>query len=197
MNDFVGAFASYGFAVIPAFVDSRAVDAIRDRAVALDAAGLMQPARVGRGSQVSARADIRGDRICWLDDESVDCAEVSLRDALERLRVSANRELQLGLVDFEGHYAIYPRDAGYARHRDRFHDDDSRVLSIVLYLNAQWRSDDGGALRIFTGARSIDVVPRSGTLVAFLSDRIEHEVLPAKRMRLSIAGWFRRRRLAT
>jgi SM-20-related protein len=29
--------------------------------------------------------------------------------------------------------------------------------------------------------------------VCFLSERFEHEVLPATRERLSIAGWFRRR----
>lgn len=30
-----------------------------------------------------------------------------------------------------------------------------------------------------------------GTLVVFLSEEFEHEVLPAKRDRYSIAGWFR------
>jgi SM-20-related protein len=30
--------------------------------------------------------------------------------------------------------------------------------------------------------------------MAFLSERIEHEVLPATRERLSITGWFRRRK---
>ena len=43
--------------------------------------------------------------------------------------------------------------------------------------------------------RSFDVLPRGGTLVVFLSDRFPHEVLPARRERLSLAGWFRRRSL--
>ena len=35
--------------------------------------------------------------------------------------------------------------------------------------------------------------PAGGTLVAFLSDRVEHEVLPARRDRIAVSGWFRRR----
>ncbi|WP_255856521.1 2OG-Fe(II) oxygenase [Marinobacterium rhizophilum] len=35
------------------------------------------------------------------------------------------------------------------------------------------------------------VEPCYGTLVVFLSDRFPHEVLPARRQRLSLAGWYR------
>ena len=58
---------------------------------------------------------------------------------------------------------------------------------------------DGGELRLYLGTgsrgRSFDVLPRGGMLVVFLSDRFPHEVLPARRERLSLAGWFRRRSL--
>ena len=110
------------------------------------------------------------------------CAECSIRRSL------------LGLFSFEGHYAIYPPGAGYRRHRDRFRDDDARVLSCVLYLNAGWSMQDGGALRMhFDGGQQGDVLPIGGTLVCFLSERFEHEVLPATRERLALTGWFRRR----
>ena len=52
---------------------------------------------------------------------------------------------------------------------------------------------DGGALRLHLPDGAVDVPPRGGTLVLFLSAEIEHEVLPTTRERLSIAGWFRRR----
>jgi SM-20-related protein len=39
---------------------------------------------------------------------------------------------------------------------------------------------------------SHDILPLGGRLVLFLSDLIEHEVLPARRERYSITGWFRR-----
>src|SRR5262245_38282035 len=112
--------------------------ALRARAEALDDAGSFAPARVGGGAGTTRRETIRGDRICWLDDAPVDFAEAPLRLALEALRSQVNRELQLGLSDFEAHYAIYPAGAGYARHRDRFRDDDARALSIVVYLNHGW-----------------------------------------------------------
>jgi SM-20-related protein len=49
-------------------------------------------------------------------------------------------------------------------------------------------------LRLFVDERgTIDVVPAGGTLVTFLAERFDHEVLPANRPRVSLAGWFRRR----
>ena len=114
--------------------------------------------------------------------------------ALEALRIAVNRELTLGLWRYEGHYALYPPGARYARHVDRFRDDDARVLSVVLYLNRDWHADEGGALRIGRRAGPArDVLPAGGTLVAFLAAEFEHEVLPATRSRLAVSGWFRTR----
>jgi SM-20-related protein len=122
-----------------------------------------------------------------------DAAARGLFVAVEELRAAVNRELALGLWRYEGHYALYPPGAHYARHRDRFVDDDARVLSLVVYLNAGWRADDGGALRLYASGGSRDVLPEAGTLVAFLAAQFEHEVLPATRPRLAVAGWLRRR----
>ena len=63
-----------------------------------------------------------------------------------------------------------------------------------MYLNHDWTSADGGALRIYDDERVRDVLPRGRERsVCFLSDRFEHEVLPATRERLALTGWFRRR----
>ena len=94
---------------------------------------------------------------------------------------------------FEAHVAIYPPGTGYTRHADRFARDPRRALSTVLYLNEDWQPGDGGALRIHLGGGAWrDLEPRGGTLVIFASE-LEHEVLPARRERLSLAGWFKRR----
>jgi SM-20-related protein len=118
-------------------------------------------------------------------------------DRLEALREALNRECLLGLFELEAQLAAYPPGARYPTHVDRLRRDDARVLSIALYLNAGWRPEDGGALRLYLAAAGrapyADVLPAGGTLVAFLSERFPHEVLPARRERLSLSGWFRRR----
>ena len=185
------AIADDGVAVVPGWLVDVLVSRLRARAAQLDAAGRFAPAGIGRGATRAHRDDVRGDRVCWFDDD--DPAERELAAALERVRRDVNRTLALGAFELEMHYAIYPAGAGYVRHRDRFRDDDARVLSCVVYLNDAWRDDEGGALRLHLPGGARDVPPRGGTLVAFLADRVEHEVLPATRDRCSVAGWFRRR----
>jgi SM-20-related protein len=187
------ALADRGYAIEREFLPLNAIDALRAQALSLDAAGLLRPAAIGRGGGRAVAPATRGDRIRWLDDASEVVAERPVRGALEALRIALNRSLALGLLDVEAHYAVYPPGASYARHVDRFRGDDDRVLSFVLYLNAHWRLPDGGALRLHVPQRALDIAPEGGTLVTFLSDRFEHEVLPATRERLSLTGWFRRR----
>jgi SM-20-related protein len=190
----VAALLRSGVAVVRDFLPDQEIAALRDEARRRDALGELHPAGVGRAGTRILRDDIRGDRILWLDEVDPATAERALHVALESLRMAVNRELALGLWSFEAHYALYPPGAHYARHRDRFHDDDSRVVSCVLYLNEGWRAGDGGALRLHLDhGETRDVLPDGGTLVAFLSARFEHEVLPATRPRLAVAGWFRTR----
>ena len=97
--------------------------------------------------------------------------------------------------DFEGHYTFYPEGGFYARHLDRFHKDNGRVVSFILYLNSSWQPEHGGYLRIYSSDNSYqDVPPKAGTLVCFLSAEVEHEVLPSFSPRYSFTGWFRNRR---
>jgi len=188
------AIADEGLAVIPDFLPVPVTVALAAEARRRDAAGEFRAARIGRGQERIERSDIRGDRTLWLDTQAPAPAERALWQALEQLRITLNEATFIGLFTFEGHYALYPPGACYRRHRDRFRDDDARVLSCVLYLNQAWAAADGGALRIYLpGSKSRDVLPVGGTLVCFLADRYEHEVLPATRERLAIVGWFRRR----
>lgn len=123
-------------------------------------------------------------------------AQRACQDRFEQMRLALNRSLQLGLFEFESHFARYPAGAFYARHLDQFHDDSRRILSCVLYLNESWMAQDRGELRIYLngdGMEFVDVLPQGGRLVVFLSGRFAHEVLPATRERLSIAGWFNSR----
>ncbi|WP_103075356.1 2OG-Fe(II) oxygenase [Solilutibacter silvestris] len=153
--------------------------------------GAMQAARVGRGSSQQENLQLRGDSALWLDDPAC-IAGRQLLHRLERLAEGLRESLRLPIRSVEAHYAHYPAGASYARHRDRFRDSGSRLLSWVGYLNPDWRVDDGGQLRIhFEDGASGDVLPTLGTSVCFLSE-LEHEVLPARLDRYSVAAWFRR-----
>lgn len=155
--------------------------------------GELAPAAVGRGDAQEVREGIRGDRIQWIEPGETGPCDSYLQ-LMDSLREALNRSLFLGLVEFECHFAQYPPGAFYRRHIDRFRDDDSRVVSAVLYLNSDWQPGDGGELRMYLGGDvAYDVPPIGGCLVVFLSGNMPHEVLPAGRDRLSLTGWFRRR----
>lgn len=186
--------ATRGHAIATDAVPPALVAALRARAARLLCDGRMVRAAVGKGAGRVLDDAIRGDAIAWADEFSPEPAERALQAWLEPLRDACNRDLMLGLFEFEGHYARYPAGASYARHRDRFADDDSRVLSVVLYLNARWRAADGGRLRLhLEDGGHTDVAPAAGTVVAFLSADFEHQVLPATRARWAFTGWWRRR----
>jgi SM-20-related protein len=186
--------ADDGCAVTADFLPQATLAALADEARARHAAGEFHAAGIGRGAAHAQRSDIRGDRILWLD-QNAGSVEKPLWQALDALRLALNESLLLGLFSFEAHYALYPPGAFYRRHRDQFRADaassDVRVISCAMYLNQDWTVADGGALRIYDDERVRDVLPAAGTLVCFLSDRFEHEVLPAARERLAVTGWFR------
>lgn len=178
----------------PDFLPAGRVDALRREALALRADGRFHPAGIGHVAE--RRRDIRGDDILWVEEDAP-LAQALQQQELAQLKDAINTTLYLGLHDFEGHYAAYPAGADYARHVDRFHGDNRRVLSVVLYLNEGWEPEDGGELCLYGDQESPEPVARispvGGTLICFLSEHVPHEVLPTRRMRLSLSGWFRRR----
>lgn len=122
-------------------------------------------------------------------------------------------------------YLFYPPGGHYLRHVDvpsvgdgwnalgrRAEDGGSfsgaqvrREVSLLLYLNAGWRAEDGGELRLFTGAEQeargqadgppdgehVDVLPEGGTLVLMRSARVPHEVRTTRAARQCVVGWYR------
>jgi SM-20-related protein len=154
--------------------------------------GTISRASVGH-DETKTFSSLRGDYTLWLDDPRCGEASKSFLAILELLRQDLNQALLLGLESVEAHYAVYPSGTGYARHRDRFRDDNARVLSLVCYLNSDWPDNAGGALRLHLLDGYKDIAPILGTSIIFISDEIEHEVMPSTQTRYSIAAWFRRR----
>ena len=157
----------------------------------LDAAEF-QTAGIGRKLNNLTDRSVRRDRLCWIEGDSE--AGTSWLDWAAQLQRELNRQLLLGLFSFESHFAHYGPGDFYKTHLDAFKGEANRCLSAVLYLNPEWTADWGGQLRLYldeSRSSSIDVEPKWGRLVLFLSEDFPHEVLPAARDRYSIAGWFR------
>jgi SM-20-related protein len=187
------ALARDGYAVFHDVFTTELLQALHVDCRDAAAAGELHPAGVGRG--VTTRDGLsRGDSTLWIEASAERPARGGLLRQLDALRVGLNRSLMLGLESVEAQYAVYPPGACYVRHVDRFRSDDARVLSFTCYLNPGWTAADGGALRLHVPPRPRDVVPLLGCGALFLSDEIEHEVLPSRQPRYSIAGWFRRDR---
>lgn len=187
-------FVTHDWMCCLGFLSPARAASLRQEAESLRAAGGFHPAGIGKGGE--RRTGIRGDEVMWVDAGTAPLAEALQREELTALREAINAATYLGLRDFEGHYAVYPAGAAYARHVDRFRDDDRRVVSLVLYLNDAWEAGDGGELCLYAAAGdaapAAKLLPAAGTLACFLSERVPHEVLPARRTRLSFTGWFRR-----
>jgi SM-20-related protein len=181
--------AKQGYAVIDPFLSHSEIAAI----LQLDEfkGGLLQfkKAGVGKGPEKKVNSIIRGDYVQWLDRRTAGHELKVYLDKLDKMISYLNQSLFLSLKDFEVHLTIYPSGSGYTRHLDQFKGDDHRRLSVILYLNEGWKVEEGGQLRLHLADGPIDFFPIAGRLVCFRSDKIEHEVLPATRDRLSITGW--------
>jgi SM-20-related protein len=180
-----------GISIRDQFASKAEVSALRECARARELRGEFAPARIGRQGAERRRDHVRGDFTCWLSEPLLPPERVLLQ-RLEELRLQLNRDAFLGLFELDLHYARYPAGAAYSRHVDQPLGSTQRKLSLVLYLNPEWQSTDGGVLRIH-GADDefIDVEPIAGRMVCFLTPGREHEVLQAQCERLSISGWFR------
>jgi SM-20-related protein len=189
--------AQQGYAVIEHFISPEETLSMANQAKALQSTGAMHRATAGVAKVENST--LRGDFIHWIEADQASSAETFYLSAMAELQQAINQTFFLGLFELESHFAIYPPGAGYQKHLDQFVGKEERKISCILYLNNNWHSDDGGQLRMFLDkkdeAKFIDITPQSGTLVVFLSSDFLHEVLLAKRERMSVTGWFRTRSL--
>lgn len=151
----------------------------------------LREARIGRGNNELREDQIRNDSIYWLSPGASPAQDEFLAK-MDELMSFLNRELYLGLKQFEGHFARYEQGQFYKKHSDQFVGTKERLVTTVTYLNSP---SSGGELRVYNKDQidliDADVKPVEGRLICFLTSQIYHEVLPANDTRYSIAGWFR------
>jgi len=197
LNAVLSDLADKGWSVIPDYLEPATVTELRAECLERHGNHLFHRAGVGRG-QAEQISELRSDTILWLEPDDPQPAVQRYFEVTEVLRTHVNREFFLGLNELEAHFAVYPAGAFYKKHLDRFREDDRRALTAIVYLNEDdWDDADGGQLRFWSDPSGdgeyMDIQPAGGTLVTFLSELYWHEVLPAKRQRLALTGWFKRR----
>lgn len=152
---------------------------------------LFRDAGLAASNQVQSQ--IRNDKIFWLDAKLPDLSEIesSALHSLDQLRQQIRTDLRVSLGEVECHYAFYEKGHFYKRHRDTTSQNNKRIFSFVLYLNDNWKEDDGGALMAYGNEKILfSIQPEIGKMILFRSE-LEHEVLITNRDRLSLTGWFR------
>jgi SM-20-related protein len=190
----VGRLAAEGYAVSDGLLGDDLVCDLLAELLVHEASGGLEAAGIGRQEGRRLSSDIRRAAIRWLDGATE--GERRLFAFADALRLAINRQLFLGLFDFECHFIAYPVGGFYGRHLDSLAGRKNRVVSLVAYLDPDWRREDGGALRLWRapdaeGEAEAEVIPTAGRVVLMLSEQIPHEVLPARRPRHAIAGWWR------
>lgn len=197
LDHLVSDVATRGYSAQKSYVSEEFVLSLATDLLHLRSAGLFRRAGVGQAQNHAVRNDVRSDEVLWFDPDDLTPAQSLWWSELDKIRQALNERLTLGLWSFEGHYAHYAPGGFYQKHVDRFRSDDARTISIVLYLNQRWENSSGGELIIYDQDKEVLIPPEGGTLVAFLSEHVAHEVRPAQnRARMSFAGWFKRRPLS-
>ena len=198
VEEFLNAMDRVGWAVMPLSLMANDGNDLRNECSVAYKDGAFRRAGVGRGAALQIREDIRKDEVMWIEPEAASIHQIAYLAKLEILRLALNQRFFLGLFNYEGHFAIYPEGAFYKPHLDRHAGTLDRIITVILYLNADWKSGDGGELKLWTSPEGRDgdfemIEPRLGTMVCFMAGDFWHEVMPANKQRMSITGWFRQR----
>lgn len=189
-NAIADGLAEEGYAVVDQFLTQEEVDDLLNLETFKIGLAQFKKAGIGKNQQHQINESIRGDYIQWLDKNTAPPSVKVYLDRLNDLTLFLNQSLYLSLKDYEVHMTIYPAGSFYKRHLDQFKKDDHRKLSVICYLNHDWKEEHGGQLRIYLPDGTKDFLPVAGRLICFRSDQLEHEVLLAHRERLSLTGWM-------
>jgi SM-20-related protein len=175
------------------FILPSEVTGLRANIDRLSISGDMKPSGVGNQIDFQKVEKIRGDKINWIGVENTNPFERIYLEKINKLILHLNQTCFTSIKSFESHYSVYERNSFYKRHIDQFKSEKGRQFSMVLYLNQDWKEEDGGMLSLYPKeGKQVNISPLEGRMVFFRSDEMEHEVQASKtRQRRSIAGWLK------
>ena len=151
----------------------------------------LQLAGIGNSAALSTNKKIRSDKIFWLDKKNEIENEIIFFDLIDAFVIYLNRSCFTSIKSYEFHYALYEKGAFYKKHIDQFKTDDSRLFSIIMYLNEGWTEGNGGELKDYKQTEIQLISPTNQKCVFFKSNELAHEVLLTNVSRMSITGWLK------
>lgn len=183
-----------GYAYCDDFLNEMEVQKLLQRFEERYEDGQFKAANIGKTSESNLNIQIRGDEILWLENDSANASEQAFLAKNQAFINYLNQTCYLGIKNAEIHFAKYGLGKFYKRHRDSFQAQKGRILSVIYYLNNDWKPKDGGCLMIYPQKngqeQTIKIAPIGGRLVCFESDKLDHEVLETFAERFSITGWL-------
>ncbi len=150
----------------------------------------LEYAGTGNAALVAHDKKVRGDMIYWLDRKHNDTHENGFLDLMDSFVIYLNSTCYTGITGYEFHYALYETGSFYKKHFDQFKNNTGRRFTMIMYLNEDWKTGDGGELCIHTDGTTQNISPDNRKGVFFKSSELEHEVLVTNKPRISITGWL-------
>lgn len=184
-----------GYYTTTNFLPLKSIQAMRDQSIALREQGRFEQSwseKIINGSAV--RFDKKGVFACEPDGQDYYTAPDLITYMSSLLKTlpsvlndqSSLMDMDLSNQSFNAKLAVTCRGGSYPLHIDNpqgISVGDTRKLTCILYLNPNYKREDGGELRLYLSddsnhLSSVDIAPEGGRLLLFWSDEIPHEVLP-------------------
>ncbi len=190
-NNLINSFITNKVGIAENFLSPSLALHLKENLTTLYAEKLLQAAGTGNLANVQYDDLFRSDIIYWLDREHNNEHENSFFDLMDKFVIFLNESCYTGITGYEFHYTLYEEGSFYKKHIDQFRHSDSRQYSMVMYLNSDWKLNDGGELCIHHDDRIENITPVNGKTVFFKSSELAHEVLVSHKPRMSITGWLK------
>lgn len=183
--------AEKDFVVIDDFISDEMYGIIMHFFKRMETEDKLRKAGIGASGEFQITPAVRGDFIYWLD-RAKDTELGPFFGLMDELNQNLKRYCFLSLADSEFHIAKYPAGSHYNKHLDQFQERSNRQITVLIYLNENWKPGDGGELKIYRDEGNILIEPIAKRLLLFKSDCVEHEVLTTQVPRYSLTGWLLR-----
>ncbi|ENA1815540.1 2OG-Fe(II) oxygenase [Flavobacterium psychrophilum] len=188
----IASFIETRVGVSECFLSDELANHLKNNLLSLYRDNKLRTAGTGNADKLVHNTAIRNDVIYWLDKRNNNAYENAFFVQIEAFIAYLNVSCFAGITGYEFHYSLYESGSFYRKHLDQFEDNSSRQFSMISYLNANWKEDDGGELLIHQLDNDQKISPTQGKTVFFRSNELVHEVLVTNERRMSVTGWLKR-----